>query len=302
MKEYLEYNNDNILVTKDGSYIDLDDKDTSLEKLYYEDEEEATMGYKIHEPSVSELKTSMLEKEALLEIKKPEKKIYLDENFVFEDNTPIKKDKNSIPIKQKAVKSKKQKKSFNPLKPFLNLIYFCFKIIFLLFVYFIVFSISRYSYLEEKYSDEVETPTKVVTVTPTPIVEVSSELIEFKKLMIEKSIELNSIVEGEKDCITKLSNNKISLYEASVYFDKTQDRKQEILDSFYDSNIKEDYKNIQTYLKEMYVYSINLSKQIKTRYNNSSNKTLVIQDFNDFLKKHNERVSDYEVMLGNFGY
>lgn len=302
MKEFLEYNNDNILVTQDGTYIDFYNNDTVLEKLCYEDEEEATLGYIIHEPSVKELKSLRLENESLNKINKPEEKEYLDGNFVYEDDF-IKKEKTKIKKEKKQKnKKKKERKKISFFKYILSFIYFCFKIIFLLIIFFIIFSISRYSYLEEKYSNEVlESPTETI-ITPTPIVEVSSELIKFKELMIEKSIELNSIIEGEKDCINKLENNKISLYEASVYFDKTQTRKQEILDSFYDSNIREDFKNIQTYLKEMYIYSINLSKQIKTRYNNSANKTLAIQDFNDFINKHNERISNYEIILGNFGF
>lgn len=303
MKEFLEYDKDNIVVTNDGTYIDFYNNDIVLENLSYETEDEATLGYLIHEPSLQELKEikQLEEKNFDIEFTLSKNKEYLDEDFIYEDDKKkiilekSKKEKKRKPIK------KKEKKKHNLLKYFLNFIYFLVKILFLLFLYFLIFSVSRYYYLEDKYSEELST--EVVPIEDNsivPSIPVSPELIVFKELMIEKCLDLNSIIEGEKDCINKLNENQISLYEASLYFDKTQTKKQTILDEFYDSNVSEKFFNIQNYLKEMYIYSINLSKQIKTRYNNSESNIMVINDFNDFLQKHNARISEYEILLENF--
>ena len=45
MKEFLEYDKDNIVVTNDGTYIDFYNNDIVLENLSYETEDEATLGY-----------------------------------------------------------------------------------------------------------------------------------------------------------------------------------------------------------------------------------------------------------------
>ena len=308
MKEFLVYNNDNILVTTDGSYVDFydtkEDKEISIiENLCYETEDEATLDFTIIEPSLEDLRFLRKEKELYGDtIKNSTKKEYLEGNFDYIDEFPVEINKKVKEKKQKKIKENKFSK-IPLLNYFLTFIYFCLKVIILFVFSFMIFCTIRYSETNEYFEQELIetiTPTPVVTEIPNDEIFDSPEKVIFKETMIDKAIELNSIIEGEKECIKKLSSNLISLYDASIYFDKTQQRKEDILENFYEGNIREDFYDIQNELKEIYIQSINLSKQIKIHYNNSSNKTNAINDFESFTYKHNQRIDDYEIMLEDF--
>ena len=216
MKQYLDFKENDVVSTDDGNYIDFFPEDV-IEHIYYESEDEATMNYQVNYKRLEENKfrKNIIDDENKESDKiKKKKKIFLDDFNYTEKNNKEKKNKGKI---KKESKFKEKLKNLNIFGRFLKSIEFLSRILFLLLVFFIIFTVFRYNKLNK--NDEIKENSNIVVEEvkeeqPPNKVVINNENLTFKELMIARAKDLNNIIEGEKECINRLSNDKISIKKA----------------------------------------------------------------------------------------
>lgn len=151
-KEFLKYDNDNIVISHSGNYEDDFNNEFVFEKLNYEDEREATLDFTIYEPTISELKE--YDYKELNKKFAHQKRIYLDDFDYDENKNYVKKEKPKVKNKEPEIVVTKTSKPINvPLK----LLLFMLRVILLFILCVLIFSVSRYNYLQEKNGDNIIT-------------------------------------------------------------------------------------------------------------------------------------------------
>ena len=233
-------------------------------------------------------------------------KEYLDDDFNYtykdSENKRVFKKKNRIKVK----KFIKLSKLFEFV---LKFIYFLFRILLILLV-FVLISFTGYSYFEKENMNNIEDISKdliedkeienIVEINEDKtVVTIDSSTLEFKEKTIGYINELNSIIEGEKDCINNLYKGIVSVNETYLYFLKTQELKETLQKEYFDYNINSEYSSTQRYVNQIFIETINLSKSIIKSYLISDKKDRYITSMLNFIDSHNNKIVELDNRLDN---
>ena len=233
-------------------------------------------------------------------------KEYLDDDFNYtykdSENKRVFKKKNRIKVK----KFIKLSKLFEFV---LKFIYFSFRILLILLV-FVLISFTGYSYFEKENMNNIEDISEdliedkeienIVEINEDKtVVTIDSSTLEFKEKTIGYINELNSIIEGEKDCINNLYKGIVSVNETYLYFLKTQELKETLQKEYFDYNINSEYSSTQRYVNQIFIETINLSKSIIKSYLISDKKDKYITSMLNFIDSHNNKIVELDNRLDN---
>lgn len=250
--------------------------------------------------------------------------IFINDDYLNKENTNIsnfnKKQSNNFISKPTKVDFNKTNKKFcqddenkdisvsykkNYFKIFISHslqgIYFLLKIIFFILLFIII--TNTYKAIQIKNKNNIEVVTESLSQETTENIINNNINKEINNTFLQTTtnyiIKLNEILEGEKACIQNLKEKIITEKECYNYFNKSLERKNEILQKY----LKEDFENtdynnlIVNKTKQTYLNSINLSKSIINRYLSSENYLKMISDMEVFLPKHQEYIKELQDLL-----
>lgn len=290
MKEYLDFEDGEIIEEKDGDffYEDRQDQNEQYNEVSIEEQTNDNYSNVIIDDEVDEKYLDMLN---------VSNKKFLDGSYTYRDDK-IENDKKKEKKEKKSTKPKKEKKK-KSIVPFINGLLslllkisrciFCLCII--IFIYLLILYLSMVNeekkiFITEEEQNLMEIEEAVEEAKEENNVQVLSTYASLKKDVKDFVNSLTEIVNGEIIIINNLKKGIITEQDAYKYFSKTLEKKQEMTRAVNAEVFPQELEPIQTLLKLITQSAENVSKTIMNDYLVGNTYDVMVSDMSSFYTKY----------------
>lgn len=287
MKEYLDYENGDIISSNDGNYFD---DDFDLEGVSDVTENDDYINYTQENETFENIVIDDDYNPDYLNTLNVSEKKYLEGDYVYKEEVLKEKE---VKIKPKKIKKKKREKRFyfiDIFNTFFKFILFLFRILFLLIImlsvlFFILWDGQKYD--EQKDEEKLSSSQDIIVESLVSDLqeENPNEYNNFVLFIQSYLGDLTEIINGENLIIDNLNKSIITDKDAYNYFNKTLIRKGELLNELNNYSFPEEVSTVVALVKQMTINSENLSKQVMNRYLVKDGPSKMIDDMNAFYNK-----------------
>lgn len=287
MKEYLDYENGDIVSSNDGNYFD---DDFDLEGVSDVTENDDYINYTQENETFENIVIDDDYNPDYLNTLNVSEKKYLEGDYVYKEEVLKEKE---VKIKPKKIKKKKREKRFyfiDIFNTFFKFILFLFRILFLLIImlsvlFFILWDGQKYD--EQKDEEKLSSSQDIIVESLVSDLqeENPNEYNNFVLFIQSYLGDLTEIINGENLIIDNLNKSIITDKDAYNYFNKTLIRKGELLNELNNYSFPEEVSTVVALVKQMTINSENLSKQVMNRYLVKDGPSKMIDDMNVFYNK-----------------
>lgn len=303
MKEYLDFEDGDIISSSDGDYFD---EDFDLEGVSDVNKNDDYIDYDSENETFENIVIDDDYNPNYLDTLNTTDKTYLDGDYVYKDDVLKEKKEKKPKPKKKKLKVKKEKKYYfvDIFNKIFKGILFIFRILFLLVLMISILLLILWNGQKNDYIKEQEKLSNSEDVIVESIVTDFSEQKpdEYSNFVLFVQSYLGSLTEiinGENLIIDNLNKSIIDEKDAYTYFNKTLIRKGELLGELNNYDFPEEVNTVVALIKQMTINSENLSKQIMNRYLVNDGRAKMIDDMNSFYKKYLTDCDLVSQYLGN---